>query len=104
MSENETTTIDRRHFDNMQWGYLYCSIALEQVLADVVAEKGASYLDFVVERAVRRIGEQQDAAIAALDSETKQSFARLHDASSKIGEEALRAIIQRVKDDPNPAP
>lgn len=102
MSEKGTTTIDRRHFDNMQWGYLYCSMALEQVLADVVAEKGAPYLDYVVERTVRRIGEQQDAAIAALDPETKETFARLHDASSKIGEEALRVIIQRVKDDPTP--
>ncbi|MCZ7855052.1 hypothetical protein O9X81_00320 [Agrobacterium salinitolerans] len=104
MSENEMTTIDRRHLDNMQFGYLYCSMALEQVLADVVAEKGASYLDYVVERTVRRIKEQQDAAIAALDSETKENFARLNSASSKIGEEALRVIVQRVKDDPNPVP
>jgi hypothetical protein len=102
MSENETTTIDRRHFDKTQWGYLYCSMALEQVLADVVAEKGVSYLDYVVERTVRRIGEQQDSAIAALDTETKENFARLNAASSKIGEEALRVIVQRVKDDPTP--
>ncbi len=102
MSENETTTIDRRHFDKTQWGYLYCSMALEQVLADVVAEKGVPYLDYVVERTVRRIGEQQDSAIASLDTETKENIARLNAASSKIGEEALRVIVQRVKDDPTP--
>lgn len=96
------TTINRRHFDNTQFGYLYCSMALEQVLADVVAEKDSSYLDYVVERTVRRIKEQQDAAIAALDPETKENFARLNAASSKIGEDALRAVVQKVKEDPTP--
>lgn len=96
------TTIDRRHFDNMQFGYLYCSMALEQVLADVVAEKGPSYLDYVVERTLRRIKEQQDAAIAALDPETKENFARLNATSLKIGEEALRAVVQKVEQDPTP--
>jgi len=98
------TTIDRRHFDNMQFGYLYCSMALEQVLADVVAEKGPSYLDYVVERTLRRIKEQQDAAIAALDPETKENLSRLNAVSSKIGEEVLGAVVKKVKDDPKPVP
>lgn len=84
-------------------GYLYCSIALEQVLADIVAEKGHAYLDYVVERAVRRIGEQSRSAFETVKNQQAKQRLLDHDAATaRLGEEALLAVVNSVKKDPTP--
>ena len=102
MSEDEMISTNRRLYQELQAANLYCSIALEQVLCDIVAIKGKEYLDLFYERAVRRISDPQ-AMIASLSNpELRQATDDHHRMFTQDGEAALRRIAKRVEDDPTP--
>lgn len=102
MSENEMTSVNKRLHQEQQAAYLYCSIALEQVLCDIVAVKGKEYLDVFYERAVRRISDPQTMIASLSNPELRQATDDRHRQFTQDGEAALRRIAKRVEDDPTP--
>lgn len=102
MSENEMISVNKRLHEEQQAAHLYCSIALEQVLCDIVAIKGKDYLDLFYERAIRRLSDPQAMIAAQLAPEAREVADARNRRFIHDGENALRRIAKHVEDDPSP--